>query len=212
MPVFWGMNKPGMQAAGEADEVGKSAALKVWKAAAHDAMKHATTLNVLGFHKQIVNRLLEPWQIMKVVVTATEWDNFFDLRISEFAQPEIKVLAEAMAMAMDIHSPDMLDDAEWHLPYVTDEEKQVFSTKDLRDISAGRCARVSYLNHDNTHPNPKKDIELAMKLAASKHMSPFEHQAMPISNTGGAGVTHYDLEARPWSGNFREWAQYRQLL
>ena len=212
MPVYWGINKPGMQADKEADKIGRAAAESIWRTAAADAMQHALQLSKLGFHKQIVNRLLEPWRIMKVIVTATEWDNFFELRISKFAQPEIKVLAVAIFEAMDNSTSQELDDTKWHLPYVTEEEISEFNTKDLRDISAGRCARVSYLNHDKTQPDPKKDIDLASKLASAKHMSPFEHIAKPISGDPCPGITHYDMNARPWSGNFREWIQYRQLV
>lgn len=78
MPVEWGMNQAGMQA----KEVHSNPEVceSVWKLAAQQAVYSAQALQNLGLHKQIVNRVLEPFQIMKTIVTATEFDNFFWLR------------------------------------------------------------------------------------------------------------------------------------
>jgi len=54
------------------------------------------------------------------------------------------------------------------------------------------------------------------------HMTPFEGVAKPmirntlytfalISDTE-QGITHVDRKLRLWSGNFRGWIQYRQLI
>lgn len=212
MPLYWGLNKPGMQAAEEWNEEGCWSPQEQWVWASECAVYHAQKLHDNGLHKQIVNRLLEPWQIMKVVVTATEWDNFFALRISEFAQPEIRCLAEAMKKCMDESTPEELTHYDWHLPYLTDGEALKYGNITATKISAARCARVSYLNHDSSAPNKTADINLAEKLLSAKHMSPFEHQASPIFTELDKGVTHHDTFGFPWSGNFKGWIQYRQLL
>lgn len=216
MPVYWGLNKPGMQAAeewgGNDGPEGEWTPLFEWIEASNHAMQHARAMHDHGLHKQIVNRLLEPWQIMKVVVTATEWENFFNLRISEFAQPEIRDLAEKMKKAMDESEPKELNEYDWHLPYIRDTEHDNFNMHTLLKLSSARCARVSYLNHDQSDPDPVKDVELADKLHSAQHMSPFEHQATPIFGSHDKGVTHHDTMGIPWSANFSGWIQYRQIL
>ena len=131
-----------MQADAEADAKAVQTAKEQWQFAAEEMSYRAKVLHDLGLHKQIVNRLLEPWQIMKVVVTATEWDNFFSLRISEYAQPEIKVLAETMKEVIDQSIPRQLVDGEWHLPYIQPDEYTYNSIETLRSISAARCKTV----------------------------------------------------------------------
>ena len=110
------------------------------------------SFNEVGYHKQIVNRLTEPFQFIKVVVTATEWDNFFKLRLHEDAQPEIHELARCMLEAMEKSEPTYLEEDEWHLPYILDGERIQVPLEAQKRASVGRCARVSYQNHDNTNP------------------------------------------------------------
>jgi hypothetical protein len=152
-------------------------------------------------HKQIVNRILEPFQWMHVVVTSTEWDNFYELRDHPDAQPEIQVLAKVMRAAHDASTPTQLAEGEWHIPYVSTSEIVEYSVKDCLKFSAARCARVSYLNHDQSSPTPYKDIELHDKLVLSKpaHMSPVEHQAQSRIDD-------------KFYANFRGWKQYRKYL
>lgn len=215
-PIHWGRNQSGMQAREELEY--PSFAQDVWKYASELAVDRAHDLKDLGTHKQIVNRLLEPFQWIKVIVTATEWDNFFKLRLHKDAQPEMMVLAEHMKRAMDESIPVELQSGEWHLPYVRKECFGVYELKDAIKCSVARCARVSYLNHDNSTPDVEKDIALADMLLEAGHMSPFEHQGTPMDFSycqewyDLKGVTHQDVNDRIWSGNFREWIQHRQLL
>lgn len=203
MPVYWGSNKPGMQAGDELTGMDLATAKNLWIDAAENAAATAEKMQELGLHKQVANRVLEPFQIMQTVVTATEWENFFQLRISEFAQPEIKALAVAMKEAMTNSTPFQMPYGEYHVPYVTTEERDEYKgRKDWRTlcmVASARCARVSYLNHDGSNPDIAKDLELATKLKDAYHASPFEHVARP-----------WDL--RDWPGgvrNFREWTQFR---
>ena len=223
MPIHWGKNQPGMQAREEIEYI--DTAKYRWTLAAEQAIIYATKLNSMKLHKQVVNRLLEPFQYIKIIVTATEWDNFFKLRLHEDAQPEIQELAKCMKEAMDASVPEELEHGEWHLPYISKDDWSGLSfgnytIEDLLKSSVARCARVSYLNHDNTNPNIEKDLELASKLLKDGHMSPFEHVATPMKHIHYTeceqrwekGITHTDIMSRQWSGNFRGFLQYRQLL
>lgn len=171
------------------------------EAAIRDKSQPSEWLNV---HKQVANRLLEPFMWHTVIVTATEWDNFWNLRCHPDAQPEIRLVAERMRGAMEASEPNELGEGEWHLPLVRSEDRdQVTSIEDLIKISAGRCARVSYLTHAGKR-DLGADIQLHDRLLESGHMSPLEHPARPLS----AG----ELAESEWSGNFRGWFPYRKEI
>ena len=191
-PVYWGKNQAGMQASEEVDAETKEKALQEWKLAALNASKTAEKLLELGLHKQIANRILEPFMWAETIVTATEWDNFFKLRLHEDSQPEIQELARCMKEAMDNSEPVK---SKIHLPYITLDEMEDYVqglvTTDSESIdielykyfvpiSAARCARVSYLNHDQSNPVIEKDLATAEKLLSAGHWSPFENQAYAL--------------------------------
>lgn len=178
-PLEWGSNKPGMQAGEEVDDKTKGLAIETWQSAMESAISHAKLLNDLGIHKQVVNRILEPFQLMHTLVTATDFTNFLDLRIDDAAQPEIQKLAILINQALHTSVPERCD---IHLPYVTRKEHEAHGDQEAAMISAARCARVSYLNHDGSEPDIDKDLKLAKHLLSAFHMSPFEHQAFE-SNT-----------------------------
>ncbi|HKB51945.1 MAG TPA: FAD-dependent thymidylate synthase [Solirubrobacterales bacterium] len=158
----------------------------------------------LNVHKQVANRLLEPFMWHTVIVTATEWDNFWNLRCHPDAQPEIRLIAEKMREAMEASTPAALEQGEWHLPLVRPQDRdQVASTEDLVKVSVGRCARISYLTHAGKR-DLGADIELHDRLLESGHMSPLEHPARPLSAA--------ELEQSEWSGNFRGWHSYRKSI
>lgn len=208
VPQVWGMNQAGMQASAVADEETEFKARCAWLLAAENACQTAEYLNELGLHKQIVNRLLEPFQWMRTIVTATEWENFFSLRDHPAAEPHFQRLAKAMREAAEKSNPtirgmDSGPSQMWHLPYIRDEERQKFeSQRQLAKISAARCARVSYLTHDGRVPDVEEDLKLYERLAGSApiHASPLEHQA----------YAYYD--PKHWSGNLRGWIQFRKLV
>lgn len=159
-----------------------------WQDAAFKAIEVAHKMIDNGFHKQHINRILEPFTKIKVIVTATEWSNFFDLRLSPDADPEIQHLAKAIKMAMDAVS-NTYTYINAHggrtLPYVNfDEMDAIDDLRILTLISAARCARVSYLNHDGSKPDILKDLTLAKRLIDSGHMTPFEHQCRYSFDTG----------------------------
>lgn len=152
----------------------------IWTCARDAVIYWAERLKEMGIHKQTVNRLLEPFSFIRTIVTATEWNNFYNLRLSKAAQPEIRDLANAMLNAQDKYEipPKYTFNGDyWIFPYVSDEESNELSTIDAIKVSAARCARVSYLQNDDYTPAYiKKDLELADRLLKEGHMSPFEHQ------------------------------------
>ena len=199
-PLHWGSNKPGMQAGEELTGTDLDYAKEMWLLAAHKAAGMAERMMDLGLHKQVINRVLEPFTFIDVVVTSTEWNNWFALRDHPAAQPEIQELAKAMRAAKDASIPQILTPGEYHLPYISDEDYQAAErfcqigriTRDmpskreilevLLKISVARCARVSYKAFDG-NPSPiEKDIELYNQLLGSQpmHASPAEHQATPM--------------------------------
>jgi thymidylate synthase ThyX len=227
-PVFM-KNKSGMQSNEIISDCDMFYAKEAWNVVKNAVISGATVLDHHHVHKQWINRLLEPFSTVKVVVTATEWDNFFALRLHHAAQPEMQELAQAMKTAMDESMPELLSNGEWHAPYLNQNEfNGDFSVEDLLLISAARCARVSYLNHDNSKPDIEKDLDLAQRLLADKHLSPFEHQAKPMRhakhsfNSGFGdllyqeGATHVSKDINrfsfAWSGNFKGWIQHRQSV
>lgn len=233
MPIHWGANQPGMQADNECDELvyGNDWLFKReawWKLAMEDAVDSAKAYDAAGYHKQIVNRLLEPFQFMKVVCTATEYDNFFWLRNHKDAQPEIKELAHCMWEAMEQSNPKQLKFDEWHVPYVstvsgrsgveycvhTGNGPEWVSLEDALKVSASCCAQVSYRLTDNSLD---KAIKIYDMLVTSKpvHASPFEHQGKPMddeTDLDTEGVTGYNKRLGYVSGNFSGWIQHRQLI
>ncbi|MBX4200160.1 FAD-dependent thymidylate synthase [Candidatus Parcubacteria bacterium] len=158
----------------------------------------------IGVHKQHANRVLEPYSYHTVIVTSSVWKNFYALRASPLAQPEIQTLAIAMARAHTESVPCQLDEGGWHLPFVFDEDrKEVSDPKRLARLSSARCARVSYLTHDGKR-SLDADFQMADSLQINGHMSPFEHPAT-ILPKGLSGLWY--------SGNFTScWTQYRKML
>lgn len=203
VPTRFPVNKPGMQAT---EYIGPtdsrfSAAESSWLAARDAAVAQARTLKELGIHKQVTNRLLEPWQWVTSVITATEWANFYNLRDNAAAQPEIQITAIAMREAMNDSKPKLLHPGQWHVPYILPEERAILPWDKLIKLSVARCARVSYLTHGEGKLDLDADFALHDRLRDSGHMSPFEHQAKP-----------YDPAYFEPESNFTGWTQYRKLL
>lgn len=223
MPTYWGENRPGMSAIKEIEDV--EAAKGVWLSSMEQTIKHVEMLDELGVHKQITNRILEPYQMIKVLVTSTEWNNWFWLRDHPDAQPEIETLALLMAEAKSSSEPFFLNEDEWHLPYIdrkridgkviygnyTDDAFQELQLSDALKVSSSLCAQTSYRIANNSL---EKALEVYEKLVVSEpvHASPFEHQATPIVAYENEGVTHMDKYGKYWSGNFCGWIQHRQLI
>lgn len=188
-PLHWGKNQKGMVATQELSEAYQVAARKIWDSAREEAIAYAKELVEIGVHKQVVNRLLEPFSTITVICSGTEYQNFFAQRCHELAQPEIRALADAMKAAYDASKPERLEAGQWHMPFIELEERQewrkgLIDTTTLIKVAIGRCARVSYLNHDGKR-DIIADIKLHDRLLASTppHLSPFEHVAQALGTS-----------------------------
>lgn len=243
MPVFWGKNQSGMQAKEELDNTEKYAevredllygegllittkkqeAKREWLLARDEMVARVEKLNEIGLHKQIANRLLEPWMNITVIATATDHENFLSLRAHEDTQPEFQDLAYKMLDLYQSNVPNKLKEGEWHIPFGDnldearllvlgdkardlrafvqaddDEIVQMHADELRKKIATARCARVSYLNFEGKD-DYTKDIELHDILKNSGHWSPFEHCAIALSTN-------------EYSGNFKGWKQYRKMF
>lgn len=171
-----------------------------WLQARDAAVQSARGMILNDVAKSDVNPLLEPFLWMRGIITATDWSNFFALRLDEGARKEMQALALVMRNAMEMSDPRVLEPGEWHLPYVTDEEQQQAESmlrQDWPTVSAGRLARISF---DNAHKHEGRtaSIKRGEMLIGSGHWSPFEHPAIC-------------LERMQSHGNFRGWMQARKL-
>ena len=216
IPTFWGKNQSGMQASQELEGSFKELSQAEWLKARDSAVQHAQKMLELGLHKQVANRILEPFMHMTIILTGTEFENFFSLRAHKDAQPEFQELAYNMLSMYESNEPKKLKEGEWHIPfsdkldmerlmvmYQNKTGKHYFKEDDdmteIRlKISTARCARVSYLNFEGKD-DYNADVELCNILSSSGHWSPFEHCAQSLSD-------------ERWSGNFKGWKQYRKFF
>jgi len=201
IPIHWGKAQKGMQAYEEIDAIQKHTCLRQWHDARWYSIQAVRVMLRQGLHKQIANRLLEPWMWITVIATGNEgaWNNFFALRCHHEAEPHIQKIA---GMAREVRSqsiPQKLSAGQWHLPLIGFEGDELLSEEDKVKVSVGRCARVSYLTMHGKR-DVQADIGLHDRLLASKHFSPFEHVARSGQHTGDGGNLGYG------------WTQYRKTL
>lgn len=198
-PIHWGKKQRGMQADQEVNAFSRYCGIALWTATGWFVSLMVLIMKAMGVHKQVANRMLEPWTHIKVVMTTTKYDNWFTLRDHPDAQPEIRELAVQMRIAMRNSKPTQLKWGQWHLPYVTEEDRKRYSIEDLRKISTSCCAQVSYRLLNSTLEKAK-NLFSRLVNADVIHASPFEHPAQAQDNKG--------------SGNFTGtgWVQYRSYL
>ena len=175
---------------------------KAWLKARDAAVKFAEAFAEAGYHKQIVNRLLEPFMWIDTLVTSTDWNNFFELRDHPDAEPHLRDLAQLIRTAISTATVHHLSRNDWHLPYVTDKEINTLLLSDLLGLSAARCARISYAPFDGQDSLEKERARIQKLKSKPLHASPFEHQASPDPNHKHAGAHR----------NFTRYIQYRSLI
>ena len=191
-PIYFGSKKSGMQAGDELIGEDLQYAKSTWESALHSMVHSAKILDDCGVAKEVCNRLVEPFQLVKVVCTATDWDNFFNLRLHPDADPNICMLAYKMYQAMQESKPVELKAGEWHLPFVNigwngkgemcyaDDDFNFISLEQAIKLSAASCASVSYRTEGMTLEKADKIFDMLIK-AEVIHSSPFEHLATPVS-------------------------------
>lgn len=226
-PYVWGKNQAGMSSKEVLTGLKKNLASLVWNMTAKLCFSSSWLLSKIGLHKQWANRMTEWCSTIKVVITATEWQNFFWLRLDEdAAQPEIVELAQAILGAMNNSNAERLEVGQWHLPYINvtrykgedlyyDSNDNLLTLEEAKQISASCTAQISYRKLNDSKV---KAIEIYGRLFSGPipHESPVEHQGTPISEehtfTGTSGITHVDVEGDFWSANFKGWIQLRQIM
>lgn len=210
VPIRWGSEQKGMQTGDEIEM--PEEATRIWLEARDNALASAECLAALGVHKSLCNRLVEPWMWITVVMTATEWVNFFRLRCHPDAEIHFQKIAGLIRDELGRSEPTPLVEGQWHLPYVTGFDRSDLVTgmqaadfdsdsieQHLKAISAARCARVSYLTHGG-ESDPQKDLALFDRLTQGSgfgHWSPMEHVAEALA-------------APDRSGPFVGWRQFRK--
>jgi thymidylate synthase ThyX len=209
VPIYWGKNQAGMVASVELEGSHREQAVVLWLEARDEAVRIASQMadaGGLNLHKQIPNRLLEPWMWTTNCTTgdAGAWSNFFALRCHPDAEPHMQKIAYMAQKAYYESTPTVLKPGEWHTPYIKPEEKDElvkwalslhpemtrnffnpektpYVAEKMVEISTGRCARTSYLTQEGTR-DFGEDVKLhdRLRFHTPLHASPFEHvcQAM----------------------------------
>ncbi len=216
IPIKWGAEQSGMQTGGEIPEELRPKAREIWLKSMASQVDFADQLAQLGVHKSLCNRLTEPFMWITVLMSATEWKNFFRLRCHPDAEVHFQKIAGMIREEIAKSEPKRLGIFEWHTPFVDDEEKkeiegayrnghlnvpiELSSLDCIKRISAGRCARLSYLTHEGKR-DWNLDIGLATKLIVRPddvlHASPLEHVAR-------------SSDRHMHSGPFVGWFQFRK--
>lgn len=234
-PIHWGKNQKGMQADQELEPLQKRAAGKDWISAKFVAVQFAKELEAVGVHKQIGNRLLEPWMWITIICSATNFENLFALRCHPDAEPHFQHLAYKVRDALDASTAKKMEWGQWHLPYFADNSgggnaDLLFCDYEAKmdeesawgyaaKLSAGRCARVSYLTQDQRR-NCYEDLKLYTRLAGSTpiHASPLEHPAQAVDPLSAAmkqldhTIKTGEHQIMDW-GNFDPgWLQLRKMV
>lgn len=206
VPLYWLKNEPGMQGTVELDRWTRDEAIMQWNKSRLYAIKHATYIANLGAHKQLVNRLLEPYVHITTLVSSTEWDNFFELRNHKDAEPHFRDLAQAIQEASHVAPIQVLKPGQWHLPFV--DPDMFFSSQEARlRHSVACCASTSYKTVEGFDMTPEKASRICLKLLSKPlHASPLEHiaRADELHNGGYLHPTSHR--------NFRGFEQFRALL
>jgi hypothetical protein len=223
IPRYIGANKAGMQAGAELAGWRRWTVKNIWSISRLPQVAAAWSIERLGGHKQVANRLLEPWVWTQQLLSATEVENFFWLRDHHMAEPHFQDLARQMhrdakraqfyfdnygeTASVADHRLQVLQPGEWHLPFITHYDKEHRDLEQLKKISVARCARTSYFLPENGEKSDwKRDAELFNRLAVRddgsndpRHLSPLEHQAKA-------------LEESVYVGNFRGFGQFRKEI
>ncbi len=196
----------------------------VWLMARDSAIAIVRLMNSLGISKQLANRLLEPFVMHEVIITASEWENFLSLRTHRDAQDQIRISAEMILEALNTSVPQELLPGQWHMPFgddfdlehldvIANEFGAVSADELRRSITVARCARTSYQTFDGSRHNYTADLSLFNSLRDQGHWSPFEHVARAMTPKEYEAYAHTfpDGKEYGWCGNFRGFVQLRKL-
>jgi len=235
MPHFMA-NEPGMRASQEMSDEDRAKAESIWMGMVEVCKEGVRLLGELKVHKQWANRPLEWFGYIDVLVSSTDWANFFELRDEIGAQPEMDELAKAVREALDASTPARCVPGAWHLPYIDysvdirlvseylnktnpgwdrnlslQQEGEAIQ-EILKKVSVARCARLTIKPFDGDG-SIEKELSRYELLMVSRpvHASPAEHVATPD------GWHSNEYCERAWDnehehGNFYGWRQFRKMI
>ena len=218
VPWHIGASAKGMQAGEELPDVLKGLFSQLWRGAMQESVERATAMHHIGetgvrlgyipkdspyadatVHKSLVNRILEPYSYITVVMTATHWENFFRLRCHKDAERHFQDLACQIRDTLASNKPEKRPVGYWHLPFIQADERD-HPIPYLADVSTARAARISYLTHLGVR-DMSEDIRLFQTLCSGSgfgHWSPHEH----------VGVVNEGKQSGPFYG----YTQYRKMF
>lgn len=230
VPWRWTANQPGMKGKqGHEEQVNISEITgtkdddlvsreNAWLTGRDKAVELAEAFAESGYHKQIFNRLVEPYMWIDGLITSCQWNNFFWLRDHEDAEPHFEDAAKLIRQAFSESNAQEIRPGEWHLPYIDDKDRDEAKTRFgddqetaeafLRKISAARCARISYapFDGDASYEAELKRYDLLVR-SDRVHASPLEHQATPDRK-----LVTGDWDSPHLHGNLPGFIQARKLV
>lgn len=138
IPIAWQKDHKGMQGTEYMSELESKKAEYIWISAKENVIEWAKDLSKNGLTKQLVNRLLEPFMWHTVIITATEWENFFALRCPQYeigyTDNRLSQFVRSRRDYMDFH----------YQSHVQNETKQVLGDK-LRTAAKERYSEIEWL-------------------------------------------------------------------
>lgn len=152
----------------------------IWRNALEQNIHFARQLAAQGVHKQHVNDLLKPFLRIPILITATEWDNFFHLRTDKPCRPEFRAWAIAIRDSLHNSQPQPLRPGQWHIPF-GDQMPPHLSPRTQLQVATARCARLSYATHSGTR-DVQEDVRLHEQLLQDGHLGPLEHSAVAVAD------------------------------
>jgi thymidylate synthase ThyX len=223
VPIAFQKDHKGMQGSEYYKGLELQQCVDEWLDARDSAVKSAQSFTN-SVTKQLRNRLLEPFMWHKVILSGTDFENFFRLRAHEDAEIHIAKLAELMLDAYNGNIPKKLKEGDWHIPFgdsidykrlsddaiklgygeieVGDDYKfwDRIAPELSKKIAVARCARISYNNFEGKD-DYITDVKLCDRLFGSipRHLSPTEHVAQA-------------LDSDEYIGNFKGFKQYRKFF
>jgi hypothetical protein len=198
IPDSWVKNAPGMFCADTIDDIDE--VKKIWIDSSINACNYARELVKHNLHKQYANRIIEPYMFSDTILSGTDFDNFFHLRISHDAQPEIQTLAELMYDEYEKSNPTLLTYGQWHLPYIDtifeNNEIKYFVNGEQLDldtaikVSVSCCGQVSYRKLNTT---VTKALSIYDKfVSGDKIHACYDKDTEFLTKTGWVKATEYN--------------------
>jgi hypothetical protein len=257
IPDHWSQNQPGMQAANEDHneaimlpfypntgqpsvdgERFSHTREEAWLLARNFSSLIAKAFADAGYHKQIFNRVVEPYSYIDTLFSTTSLANFNHLRRDKAAEPHMRDLAEAIYIADNESPVQSLSYDQWHLPFISPSDyknidqftpenyERMIEARDNSRVpgsvynyialacSVDRCKRISYKPF-TTAKEISEEVKGhdALISANPVHATPTEHQALPDIRF----IKHHNNPGSEWGhhnqhGNLVGWRQYRKMI